>query len=63
MALVAGELVAATNGLGYLINQGRSVFRSDYIVVGMLAIGLIGLVLDAMLRSIERVIAPWTRED
>jgi NitT/TauT family transport system permease protein/taurine transport system permease protein len=46
-----------------LINQGRSVFRSDYIVVGMLAIGLIGLVLDAMLRSIERVIAPWTRED
>lgn len=60
MALVAGELVAATNGLGYLINQGRSVFRSDYIVVGMLVIGLIGLALDAVLRGFERLIAPWT---
>lgn len=63
MALVAGELVAATEGLGYLISQGRSVFRSDYIIVGMLVIGLIGLALDAVLRGFERLVAPWSTRD
>lgn len=63
MALVAGELVAATKGLGYLISQGRSVFRSDYIVVGMLVIGLIGLALNAVLLGLERIIAPWSTGD
>jgi sulfonate transport system permease protein len=59
MALVAGEIVAASSGLGYLINQGRFLFRSDYIIVGMVAIGVIGLLLDAMLRLSQRVIMPW----
>jgi ABC-type nitrate/sulfonate/bicarbonate transport system permease component len=59
MALVAGEIVAASSGLGYLINQGRFLFRSDYIIVGMVAIGVIGLFLDALLRLLERLIMPW----
>lgn len=59
MALVAGELVAATSGLGYLISQGRLLFRSDYIIVGMVMIGLIGLVLDGVVRLIQRLITPW----
>jgi ABC-type nitrate/sulfonate/bicarbonate transport system permease component len=59
MALVAGEIVAATSGLGYLINQGRFLFRSDYIIVGMVAIGVIGLLLDALLRLTERLVMPW----
>jgi ABC-type nitrate/sulfonate/bicarbonate transport system permease component len=59
MALVAGELVAATSGLGYLISQGRLLFRSDYIVVGMVMIGLIGLLLDSMVRALQRAVTPW----
>jgi ABC-type nitrate/sulfonate/bicarbonate transport system permease component len=59
MALVAGELVAATSGLGFLISQGRLLFRSDYIVVGMVAIGLIGLALDALVRLLQTVVTPW----
>jgi ABC-type nitrate/sulfonate/bicarbonate transport system permease component len=61
MALVAGELVAATNGLGYLINQGRYLFRSDYVIVGMVAIGLIGLLLDSAIRLLQRLVMPWWR--
>jgi ABC-type nitrate/sulfonate/bicarbonate transport system permease component len=61
MALVAGELVAATNGLGYLINQGRYLFRSDYVIVGMVAIGLIGLLLDSGVRLVQRLAMPWWR--
>ena len=61
MALVAGELVAATNGLGYLINQGRYLFRSDYVIVGMVAIGPIGLLLDGAIRLLQRILMPWWR--
>jgi ABC-type nitrate/sulfonate/bicarbonate transport system permease component len=59
MALVAGELVAATSGLGFLISQGRLLFRSDYIIVGMVMIGLIGLALDALIQLLQRVAMPW----
>jgi len=61
MALVAGELVAATSGLGYLINLGRYLFRSDYVIVGMVTIGLIGLLLDALIRLIQAITMPWWR--
>lgn len=59
MALVAGELVAATSGLGFLISQGRNLFRTDYIVVGMVAIGLIGLLLDGGIKMIGRAVMRW----
>lgn len=59
MALVAGELVAATSGLGFLISQGRLLFRSDYIIVGMVMIGLIGLALDALIRLVRFLVMPW----
>lgn len=59
MALVAGELVASTSGLGYLISQGRYLFRSDYIIVGMVMIGLIGLMLDGMVRLLQAIVTPW----
>ncbi len=59
MALVAGEIVAASSGLGFLINQGRFLFRSDYVIVGMIAIGVIGLLLDAGLRVLQNVVMPW----
>jgi len=59
MALVAGELVAATSGLGFLISQGRLLYRSDYIVVGMVMIGLIGLLLDGGVRLLQQLVMPW----
>jgi len=62
MALVAGELVSATSGLGFLISQGRLLYRSDYIVVGMVVIGLIGLLLDALARLIQQLLMPWREE-
>jgi len=59
MALVAGELVAASSGLGFLISQGRMLFRPDYIIVGMFTIGMIGLILDGMVRLLQRVVMKW----
>lgn len=59
MALVAGEIVAASSGLGYLIMQGRMLFKPDHIIVGMVAIGLIGLALDFVLREVQKRIMRW----
>lgn len=59
MALVAGEIVAASSGLGYLIMQGRMLFRPDYIIVGMVVIGLIGLALDFLMRAAQKAIMRW----
>jgi ABC-type nitrate/sulfonate/bicarbonate transport system permease component len=59
MALVAGELVGATSGLGFLISQGRMVFRSDYILLGMVTIGVIGLALDGIIRATAAALMPW----
>lgn len=59
MALVAGELVAAPSGLGYMINNARTLFRSDYILLGMVLIGVLGLVLDYLMRQAARLAMPW----
>lgn len=61
MALVAGELVAAPSGLGYMINNARTLFRSDYILLGMVLIGVLGLVLDYLMRQAARIAMPWHR--
>jgi ABC-type nitrate/sulfonate/bicarbonate transport system permease component len=63
MALVAGELVAATSGLGFLISQGRLLYRSDFIIVGMIMIGLTGLVLDGIIRLFQARVTPWRADE
>ena len=61
LALVAAELVGANSGLGFLINDARTVLRTDYILVGMLAIGVIGLCLDRLIRYTAQKLMPWSR--
>jgi len=61
MALVAAELVGATSGLGFLINDARTVLRTDYIIVGMATIGLVGLLIDSLLRQLMQVLLPWSK--
>jgi ABC-type nitrate/sulfonate/bicarbonate transport system permease component len=61
MALVAAELVGANSGLGFLINDARTLLRTDIVIVGMIAIGLVGLALDLLIRAISRRVAPWSR--
>lgn len=61
MALVAAELVGANSGLGFLINDARTLLRTDIVIVGMIAIGLVGLALDVLIRTVSRHVAPWSR--
>lgn len=61
-ALVAAEMLAATQGLGYMIQQGRNFVRSDIIICGMLVIGVSGALMSAVLSKIEKIATPWRVE-
>ena len=55
LVVVAAEMIAVNSGLGYLIIDARNAGkRYDLVVAGMLMIGLIGLFLDLLVRSLER---------
>jgi ABC-type nitrate/sulfonate/bicarbonate transport system permease component len=53
-AIIAAELVAAQSGLGYLIADGMEILRSDLVLVGMVVIGILGVLIDAVFRLIGR---------
>lgn len=55
-ALVAAELLASTRGLGFMIQQSRGMYRTDIIIAGMIAIGIIGAFLTYLLTLLERIV-------
>ena len=58
--LVAGEMVGAQSGLGYQIIDARNNVRADILLATILVIGLIGLILDTLLKLLEkRVLKAW----
>ena len=55
LVVVAAEMIAVNSGLGYLIIDARNAGkRYDLVVAGMVLIGLIGLVLDLLVRQLEK---------
>lgn len=55
LVVVAAEMIAVNSGLGYLIIDARNAGkRYDLVVAGMVMIGLIGLILDIVVRSLEK---------
>lgn len=54
LVVVAAEMIAVNSGLGYLIIDARNAGkRYDLVVAGMVLIGLIGLVLDFLVRRLQ----------
>lgn len=60
-ALVGAELIASSAGLGYLIIDAQNLARTDIVLVGVLVIGGLGLIADALARAALRRAAPWLR--
>ena len=52
--LVAGEMVGAQSGLGFLIIDARNNLRADLLMAAILTIGLLGLLLDNAMSLAER---------
>lgn len=56
LVVVAAEMIAVSSGLGFLIVDARNAGdRYDLVVAGMVVIGLIGLLLDTGMRSLQQL--------
>lgn len=55
IVVVAAEMIAVQSGLGYLILDARNGLRMDYVLDGMIVIGLIGIFLDAIMRRLGQI--------
>lgn len=61
--VVAAEMIAAATGIGYLIMYAREMSQPDVMLVGVFAIGFIGLAIDQVLLLLERKILKWNIVD
>lgn len=62
--LVAGEMVGAQSGLGYLVIDARNNLRADILFADIIVIGLIGLLLDTLLKTAEKqILKAWGGTD
>lgn len=57
--VISAELIAAKEGLGFMIMNGKEFFQTDTVVLGMVMISLTVLVFDAVLRRIEKRVLAW----
>ncbi|WP_407639245.1 ABC transporter permease [Acinetobacter larvae] len=58
-SLIAVELLASSEGIGYLMVTGRQLFQLDIVFVSIFMIGLVGIFSDLLLQSLERRFVFW----
>lgn len=59
-SLIGAELIVASAGIGYVMVQAQSNLAPAIVMAGMLSVGVIGLVIDVVLRRAERLVkARW----
>ncbi|WP_127530606.1 ABC transporter permease [Paenibacillus kobensis] len=54
MAIIGAEMIAANEGVGFLIWNSRLFFRTDWIFVGLISLGLMGFVTDRLVGLLGR---------
>jgi sulfonate transport system permease protein len=59
VSLVAVEVLASADGIGYLMTWSRHIFQLDVVLVCVATIGLTGFVLDFSMRKIEAHMLQW----
>lgn len=53
VSLIVVEMLAGTDGLGYMMVWGRTLFQLDIVIVGMIVVGVVGFALDLLLKRAE----------
>jgi ABC-type nitrate/sulfonate/bicarbonate transport system permease component len=63
MVIVGAEMIGTLHGLGALIMEARTFYRSDITMVGMLVIGALGFLIATGLERLEARLLPWQRRE
>ncbi|MBD2329238.1 ABC transporter permease subunit [Alkalinema sp. FACHB-956] len=61
--LVAAEMVAAVSGIGWMVLDASKFLRSDVIFVGIIIMGTIAILIDTVIRWVEKSQLPWIGRD
>ena len=60
--LVAAELIAATRGLGFMVQSAGEFLATDVVLAGITVIAIIAFLLELGLRALQRRLTPWHGE-
>ena len=61
--LVAAELIAASSGLGWLVQFAGQALQVSVVIVGIVIIGVIGYAMELVIRKVENWVVPWRGHD
>lgn len=59
MSVIAAELAGVQGGLGYFIQYNRLLLRIDYVIVGMIYVGLLGALFVQIINIIQKYVITW----
>jgi taurine transport system permease protein len=55
--------MAASNGLGWMIFSASQFLRTDIVVLGILILGILGMLMNAVLVALDRRVVHWRGAD
>jgi sulfonate transport system permease protein len=58
---VVVELLASSEGIGFLIVYGRQLFQLDVVLAAVVAVGAVGFAFDRMLAASEARLLRWRK--
>lgn len=61
LALVVVELLASSEGIGFLIVYGRQLFQLDVVLAAVVAVGVVGFLIDKSLSLTEAWLLRWRK--
>ncbi|KGT46076.1 ABC transporter permease [Acinetobacter sp. HR7] len=59
MFMIAAELIAATQGIGYLLSDGRETSRPDIVIIAIILLAVLGKITDSIMKLLEIRLLRW----
>jgi sulfonate transport system permease protein len=59
MFMIAAELIAATQGIGYLLSDGRETSRPDIVIIAIILLAILGKLTDSLMKVLETRLLRW----
>jgi taurine transport system permease protein len=57
--MVAAEIFNGMPGIGAMVLNAQRFLQTDVVILGIMVIGACGLILDATIKLIDRLLVPW----
>jgi NitT/TauT family transport system permease protein len=57
--VIVAELIGSSSGIGHMITDSQALLNTGQIIFGIIVIGLIGLISDALFKAFNAWLFPW----